>query len=362
MTLVVLPISNLIISVMSLLKVTIPITILTFFLACGEKDMARNFSMGLEGKDRKYAIGTEINVRIDTKKELPVDSAVYYLDDSKLEVKNGKISLESKTLGTHILTAKVFSEGREISLREEILILAKNPPEVYTYEIVNTYPHDREAFTQGLEFVGDTLYESTGIKGESSLRKVDYKTGRVVKQTNLEANFFGEGITVLGDTIFMLTWQSGKGLLFNPKTLEQIGSFNYRDSKEGWGFCNDGKVLYKSDGTQRIWKLDPKSLNEIGYIETVTNSSIFNKTNELEFIDGKIYANVWQKPSMMIIDAQTGAIEGVVNFGGLDKKVTQHETLDVLNGVAYHKERNTFFVTGKRWDKIFEVRLVKRNP
>jgi glutamine cyclotransferase len=117
----------------------------------------------------------------------------------------------------------------------------------------------------------------------------------------------------------------------------------------------------KSDGTQRIWKLNPSTLEEEDYIETVTDRSVFNKANELEYVGGKIYANVWQKESMMIIDAQTGAIEGVVNFGGLSKEVTQHRDLDVFNGVAYHKGRQTFFVTGKNWDKLFEVRIVKRD-
>ncbi|MEM9650254.1 MAG: glutaminyl-peptide cyclotransferase, partial [Bacteroidota bacterium] len=123
---------------------------------------------------------------------------------------------------------------------------------------------------------------------------------------------------------------------------------------------NDGKKIFKSDGTEKIWFLDPETLTEMGNIETVTNKSIFNMANELEYVDGKIYANVYQKESIMIIDAESGAIEGVVNFGGLKKKVTQHEKLNVLNGVAYHPTRKTFFVTGKNWDKLFEVQIVKK--
>ncbi|TFG74403.1 MAG: glutaminyl-peptide cyclotransferase, partial [Flavobacteriales bacterium] len=134
----------------------------------------------------------------------------------------------------------------------------------------------------------------------------------------------------------------------------------YGNSKEGWGLANDGENLYKSDGTEKIWLLDPATLVEKEFIETVTDKSIFNKANELEYVDGKLYANVYQKESMMIIDAKSGAIEGVINFGGLKDKVTQHELLDVLNGVAYHPERKTFFVTGKNWDKMFEVNIVKK--
>ena len=138
------------------------------------------------------------------------------------------------------------------------------------------------------------------------------------------------------------------------------GTFQYGQSKEGWGLCHDDTFIYKSDGTEKIWRLDPETLQEIDYIQTVTDRSIFNKANELEYVKGKIYANVWQKESMMIIDAQSGAIEGVVNFGGLKNKVKQHSELDVFNGIAYHPVRNTLFVTGKNWDILFEVRIAPR--
>lgn len=347
---------------MPIWKLSLPLTLLSLFLACGEQDVSRFFSIKLGNAEKKFKTGSEIPVEVSTKKEYAIDSVQYFLDDKSLFPNNGKLTLEPESLGTHHLKAIVFSDGKEITLEEEILILAESPPEIYTYEIVNTYPHDINAFTQGLEFVGDTLYESTGIKGESSLRKINYRTGQILKKINLEQKFFGEGLTVLGDTLFMLTWQSGNGFLFDPHSLKQLGAFKYGESKEGWGLCNDGEVLFKSDGSQRIWKLNPSSQQELGYIETVTNTSVFNKTNELEYVNGKIYANVWQKPSMMIIDAQSGAIEGVINFGGLDKQVTQHQNLDVLNGVAYHRERQTFFVTGKRWDKLFEVKIIKREP
>ena len=232
--------------------------------------------------------------------------------------------------------------------------------QVYSYEIVNTFPHDKKAFTQGLEFHNDTLYETTGKKGRSSLRKIDYKSGEILQQVNLENTFFGEGLTILNDKIYHLTWQSGTGFVYNLSDLKKVDSFKYGSSKEGWGLCNDGKKLFKSDGTEKIWFLNPETLVEEGYIQTVTNKSVFNKANELEYVDGKIYANVWQKESMMIINATSGAIEGVINFGGLKDKVTKHDQLDVLNGVAYHPGRKTFFVTGKNWDKLFEVTLVKK--
>ena len=181
-----------------------------------------------------------------------------------------------------------------------------------------------------------------------------------MQQINLDDSVFGEGITVLNDKVYQLSWQSGLGYVYNKSNLSEIETFSYGKSKEGWGLCNDGEKIYKSDGTEKIWILNPKNLVEEDYIETVTNKSVFNKANELEYVDGKIYANVWQKESMMIIDATSGAIEGVVNFGGLKKQVTQHPKLDVLNGVAYHPTRKTFFVTGKNWDKLFEIHIIKK--
>ncbi len=336
--------------------------LLTLFLACGEQRPERFFSLHLGDDGGKFTTGAVVPLGIEARGDQVADSVRFFLGGQPLQVTDGQARLAPPTLGTKSLEAHFVWQGREIILNREVLILAGQAPEIYTYEIVNAFPHDREAFTQGLEFYGDTLYESTGIKGASSVRRVDFQTGEVLAKTELDRTFFGEGITVRGDTLYMLTWQNGQGFLFDRHSLERIGTFSYGQSKEGWGLCNDGHALYKSDGSERIWKLDPATLEETGYIETVTNKSAFNKTNELEYVDGKIYANVWQKPSMMIIDAASGAIEGVVNFGGLEKQVTQHENLDVLNGVAYHPGRKTFFVTGKRWDKLFEVRIVKRDP
>ena len=337
-------------------------TFLLVFLACGEEDPARKFSLDLEGDGKKYQIGSVITPRLKNRSDLEVDSVAYTLSDKRLPLSNGALTLSASRPGTHTIRATAYCGDREIKLEKEVLLLPEDPPEIYTYEIINSYPHDIEAFTQGLEFRGDTLYESTGQKGASSLRKVDFRTGKVLAKTELERTYFGEGITILGDSLYMLTWQSNIGFVYDPETLERLGTFNYGKSREGWGLCNDGRQLYKSDGSAQIWLLDPHTLQEKGYIETVTNKSVFNKANELEYVDGKIYANVWQKPSMMIIDADSGIIEGVVNFGGLEQKVTKHPALDVFNGVAYHKGRGTFFVTGKRWDRLFEVNIVKRNP
>jgi glutamine cyclotransferase len=333
---------------------------LSLFLSCGETDLSRNFSLEVDPSGKKVQQNQDVGVQLLNRGNLPVDSVLYFLDGTPVALSGQKLTLDSPILGTKNLQAHVFSEGKKAVVEAEILVLAKDKPSLYTYEIINTFPHDQEAFTQGLEFFNDTLYESTGRRGTSSLRMVDYRTGKILTQVALDKQFFGEGLTVLNDTVYMLTWQSGTGFMFDAQTLQKLGSFEYGESEEGWGLSNDGTRIYKSDGTQRIWILDPGTLQETGYLETVTDKSVFNRANELEYVNGKLYANVWQKESMMIIDATSGAIEGVVNFGGLKEKVTQHPDLDVLNGVAYHPVRKTFFVTGKNWDTLFEVRIFKK--
>jgi glutamine cyclotransferase len=345
---------------MNKIKVSVIFSILGLLASCGESDLSRNFTLQTEKGAKKIQQHESVGIDLKNRADLPVDSVVYFQDGNPITPSDGKITFSDPVLGTKHIQAHVFSEGQKAILETEILVLAKERPALYTYEILNSYPHDPKAFTQGLEFYKDTLYESTGRRGTSTLRKVDYKTGTVLTKIALDKQYFGEGLTILNDTVYMLTWQSGTGFMFDAKTLRKLGSFEYGESDEGWGLANDGVHIFKSDGTQRIWTLDPGTLQETGFVETVTDKSVFNKANELEYVEGKLYANVWQKESMMIIDAKSGAIEGVVNFGGLKEKVGKHPELDVFNGVAYHPGRNSFFVTGKNWDTLFEVRIFKK--
>lgn len=346
---------------MNTLKLHISFLIPLFFMACaGTADPNQLFEIKLEGNNTEFHQNDLIGISIINKKGKEIDQISYRINNEQVTVDKDRIHLNLPTLGSKTLTAAVSFEGNQVEISKSIKVLAEKAPEIYTYEIINEFPHDQNAYTQGLEFHKDTLYESTGRKGQSSLRKVDFKTGKVLQQINLEDIYFGEGITILNNKIYQLTWQSGVGFIYDLELFKRIDSFNYNQSKEGWGLCNDGNTIFKSDGTEKIWSLNPETMAEEDFFETVTNTSIFNKANELEYVDGKIYANVYQKESMMIINAKTGAIEGVVNFGGLKEKVAQHKDLDVLNGVAYHPERKTFFVTGKNWNKLFEVNILKK--
>jgi len=339
--------------------------LLTLFMACGGDNSPESlFGIQLPNNQKSFAQNESIAVGIINKKEKTLGEVTYSIDGKELPISDGTISLDIPHLGNKILKAKVNYDDSFAEISKNIKVLASKAPEIYTYEIINEYPHDDRAYTQGLEFHKDTLYESTGKKGRSSFRKTDFKTGKVLQKVDLDASYFGEGLTILNDKIYVLTWQSGTGFVYNLKDLKKIDSFQYGKSKEGWGLTNDGQKLFKSDGTEKIWFLNPDTLVEEDYIETVTNASINDSANELEYVDGKIYANVYQKSGVMIIDAKSGAIEGVVNFKGLSDKVSHHatwsDTDNVLNGIAYHPERKTFFVTGKDWDKLFEVKIQKK--
>ena len=336
------------------------LVLLAFACGGGNSASTQLFEIQLDGNKNIFQQHQTVAVNLTNKKEKEIDKVAYSLNGKELSLNGDKLILDVGKLGEKTLTAKVEYEGQTVEISKKIKVLSSKAPELYTYDIIAEYPHDINAYTQGLEFHNDTLYESTGLKGKSFVRQVDYKSGKILKEIKLDDRFFGEGITILNNKIYQLTWQSGIGFVYDLDSFKQLDTFKYNKSKEGWGLCNDGKKLYKSDGTEFIWMLNPDTLAEEDYIETVTNTSIFNKANELEYVDGKIYANVYQKESMMIIDMQSGAIEGVINFGGLKEKVTKHEKLDVLNGVAYNPKSKTFFVTGKNWDKLFEVHIYKK--
>jgi glutamine cyclotransferase len=227
---------------------------------------------------------------------------------------------------------------------------------VYGYTIINEFDHDSSAFTQGLIYEHDALYEGTGLYGSSSLRKVELETGTVLKIRNLDNSYFGEGITMWNDTIIQLTWQSHIGLLYiEQDTFQLIDSFSY--STEGWGLTHDDTCLIMSDGTPRIHYLDPHTYVEVGYIDVNAEGTPVTHLNELEYIQGKIYANVWYCDSIAIIEPLTGDVTGWLNLSGI---LTDHDIsfqANVLNGIAYDHQDVRLFVTGKLWPTLFEIEV-----
>ena len=335
------------------------ILLLSLLLLKCNTDITKDFRLSVLEKSKKFTPNDTLKFNIVNKKNHPIDSVVYRLDGIKI---SDVQPLNNKSLGIYDLTASVYLSGKKLEYKEKITIVSPSKPKLYTYTILNEYPHDKTAYTQGLEFYRDTLFESTGIRGKSSLRKVNFKTGEVFKQIALDQVYFGEGISILNDKLYQLTWQGDMGFQYQPDQLKMERSFAYQNSKEGWGLCNDGQRLYKSDGTHQIWILDPQTQKETDKIQVMTDKNALKKINELEWVDGKIYANTYQykKEVGIIIDPQSGAVDGVIDFSGLKSKVEQVSNLDVLNGIAYHPKRKTFFVTGKNWSKLFEVKILPK--
>lgn len=231
----------------------------------------------------------------------------------------------------------------------------ESEPPVYRYRIVNTFPHDRNAFTQGLEFHNGYLYESTGLNGQSSLRKVELRTGRVLQIHRLAQEYFAEGITIFGNRIYQLTWQNGVCFVYSLNNFRQETQFRYYG--EGWGLTNDGKHLIMSDGSETITFRDPETFTEVRKITVRAQGKPVKNLNELEYIDGEIWANIWYSDMIARIDPQTGIVKAWVDMEGLPMPDRGIE--DVLNGIAYDRQNKRIFVTGKRWSKLFEIELVE---
>ncbi|MGB1269978.1 MAG: glutaminyl-peptide cyclotransferase [Flavobacteriaceae bacterium] len=329
-----------------------------FFIACTEeeKDVNKLFSIETNAKKSKISFGETVKFSIINKKNHDISNITYFVDDVKTAVP--EFTFNSGKLGTKTLKATFNYNNDIVILKHVIEVLAQHKPKVLSFEIINEYPHDINAYTQGLEFYKGELYESTGQYGKSTLRKVNYKTGEILQKIDLAPKYFGEGLTILNDELIQLTWREKVGFIYNPADFTKTKTFNYKKSNEGWGICNDGKTLYKSDGTEKIWTLNPETLEEEDYIQIYNNSSRIKSVNELEWIGGKIYANIYERNGIAIINPINGEVEAVINCNSLHKKVTQHTNLNVLNGIAYNPDTNTIFVTGKNWDKLFEIKLI----
>ena len=224
---------------------------------------------------------------------------------------------------------------------------------LYAYKVINTYPHENNAFTQGLVFEDGFLYEGTGLYGSSTLRKVELETGNILQIHELPSQFFGEGITIFENKIVQLTWQSKVGFVYDKDSFELKQEFNYKT--EGWGITYDGKRLIMSDGTSTLHFLDPITFEKTGSLEVYKNNIPLTSLNELEYIKGEIYANVWKTNSIARIESQTGKVIGWIELTGL---LSPEEPVDVLNGIAYDKNNDRLFVTGKLWPKLFEIELI----
>jgi len=341
------------------------ITILLAFniVSCGDSQKEREnyFSFDDSAIKPMYQVAEKIDLTLLNPKNKTIDSIVYYANDKRVKSVKGneKFILDSrgKKLGYQNIKALVYFEGDTISTKTRVEIASDVIPKLFKYVVVNTYPHDVDAFNEGFEFFRDTLMESTGQNGKSYFAKIDYKTGKSYKKVSIDQQYFGEGITVINNKIYQLTWQNEKGFIYDANTLKKLRTFTFDKKVEGWGMTNDGKNIYHSDGTEKIWTMNPDTQKLTDFINVYTNDSKIKSINELEWINGKIFGNIWQKDAIAIINPKTGAVEGVMDLSALRAKVTNKEA-EVLNGIAYNKKTNTLFVTGKNWNKTFEIKIL----
>jgi glutamine cyclotransferase len=242
-----------------------------------------------------------------------------------------------------------------VALSYPLLTKPDEPEPEHAYTVVNTFPHDPEAFTQGLVFHEGRLYEGTGLRGQSSIRIVEMETGEITRIHRLPPEYFGEGITIHGDRIIQITWQSRVGFIYNISSLEALDTFGI--STEGWGLTSDGSSLILSDGTQTLHFLDPVTFQETRTVEVHEDDEAVRLINELEYIDGEIYANIWKTDMIARIDPLSGSVLGWLDLSELRDHIDDEPSIDVLNGIAYDDETEHLFVTGKLWPLLFEIEL-----
>lgn len=252
----------------------------------------------------------------------------------------------------------ILSNGKTESYSVTSKVYADRAPDEYTYRIINAYTHQTNAYTQGLLVHDDQLYESNGERGSSDLRIIDITTGDIKKKINIEDRYFGEGLTLWRDKLFQLTWTSNTCLIYDLQTLEEVGTFSYMT--EGWGITTMGDELIMSDGTDQLYVRDPETFEILRQGQVRDDQRPIFKLNELEYIDGSIYANIYPTDEIVIVNPQTFAVEGRINLDGILDKSSVSGRLDVLNGIAYDNDTGRLFVTGKLWPKLFEIELVKK--
>lgn len=338
---------------------------ITFFLfSCnGDKKSGTTTSSFLTPESGEVVkSGSDVQLHISYADGL-VDSVQYFADTTKLKtaIDTAAISFSTKgyPLGSRLITAKIFRKGVEEDATTNIILISALVPASYGYKIVKTYPHSTDVYTEGLEYHDGYLYESAGDYGHSALLK-ETLDGKVVQKQTLDAKYFGEGITVVGDKIIQLTYQEKVGFEYDKATFKLLKTFPYNHANEGWGLYFNGDVIYNTDGTNRIFKLDKNTYQSTGYIEVYDNKGPVTQLNELELIDGKLYANIYQSELIAIINPKTGEVEAYINMMGLPHGPLSDPSQDVLNGIAYDTAGKRLFVTGKKWDKLFQIEVVKK--
>ncbi|MDX9883353.1 MAG: glutaminyl-peptide cyclotransferase [Prolixibacteraceae bacterium] len=319
----------------------------------------------IENKQNKLVSGENLLFSVSTKVHNgELDKTEVFINDEQIAIKNElafSIKIENyKQVGKH--TIKVVStktDGTVGSSYKSFEVVSDLIPEKYTYKVSNSFPHNIKFFTQGLEFHNGFLFESTGENGTSGIYKVNLKTGQPLQSVNLDEQYFGEGITILNNKIYQLTYKAQKGFIYDLQSFTQTGEFTF-ESEQGWGMTNDGKNLIMSDGTHILTFLDPISLKPLKKLQVADNKGTVQYLNELEYSDGHIYANIYTTDNIVKIDIFSGKVVAEINLRGILGTYNPNERIDVLNGIAIGPDNKKMYVTGKLWPKLFEIELIKK--
>jgi glutaminyl-peptide cyclotransferase len=266
-------------------------------------------------------------------------------------------SLLTKTGRKSIKVIAYKSGNKSQTITRFVVVYSDSKPRRNGYKIINTYTHDKEAYIQGLVYENGIFYEGTGQPGSSNLRKVELETGKVLFQVNLESPLFGEGISILGERIYQVTWQNKVGFVYDKSTFKQINKVYYQT--EGWGLTTIGNKLVMSDGSNILYFMDPDQFSVTSKIEVYDNEKKVDQLNELEYINGEIWANIWNTDLIARIDPSSGKVIAYIDLKGILADPATDTKINVLNGIAYDKVGKRIFVTGKNWPKLFEIRITE---
>ncbi len=321
--------------------------------------------ISVESVNKKIIYGDDITIGISTKLKDGELTETKVFVDSLLVTTNKNLTfnynLKSfKSIGKHTIKAEaVKSDGEKGIYYKTFEVLSDVIPEMYGFQIINSYPHNEESFTEGLEINNGFIYESTGENGKSFLLKNNLKTGKPVKSVKLAEKYFGEGITIFNNKIYQLTYKTKVGFIYNLENMALVDSFHFQ-SAEGWGMTHDEKHLIMDDGTNVLTYLDPATLKPVKKIQVYDNKDAVVYINELEYFEGYIYANVWGTNLIVKIDPQTGKVLAKIDIDGILTGTNSSKQVDVLNGIAIDPITKKFYVTGKFYPKVFEIKLVKK--
>lgn len=338
-------------------------------VSCTQENSTDNQATGTWVKPAagsEIKLGSSLELQVQMPEGSKIDSIVYLIDTTKITAAKDltpvSLQTDSLPLGSRLLTARIYSSGKAEEITTGFGLRPSAAPKKYGYQVIQSFPHDTSSYIQGLTYQGGVFYESDGGNssetGYSSLRRVEPTTGKVLQQADMPQETFLEGLALVGEKIILLTWQEGKGMVYDKATFKKLSDFPYQNSTKGWGLCFDGKRLIKSDGSNYIYFLNKDSYREEGFVEVYDDKGPVDEINELEYIDGKIYANIYNSGRIVIIDPKNGQVTGEIDMTDLLPVMYRYPSTDVLNGIAWDAKGKRLFMTGKKWARLFQVKIV----